>query len=101
MNREVYLDFLQTFVWSEVRAVITRRHFWLQQDGATEHTADRMREWLEGRFDDRVINLFSGRPLSSCTPDMSNLDYWLWSVYLAGLQMSPSALLEELVATAK
>ena len=27
VNREVYLDFSQTFVWSELRAVITRRHF--------------------------------------------------------------------------
>ena len=99
MNREVYLNFLQTFVWSEVLTVIARRHFWLQQDGATEHTADRVREWLEGRFDGRVINLFSGRPLPSCTPDMSTLDYWLWSVYLAELRMSPSALLEELIVT--
>ena len=29
------LDFLQTFIWSEVRSVFTRRRFWLQQDGAT------------------------------------------------------------------
>ena len=63
MDRKVYHDFLQTFVWSEVRAVFTRRRFWLQQDGATEHTADRVREWLEGRFGDRAISWFSGRPL--------------------------------------
>ena len=42
-----------------------------------------MREWLEGKFADRVISRFSDSPWS-CTPDIS-LDHWLWSVCLAEL----------------
>ena len=43
-------DILQIVFWPEVRAVVIRRRFWLQQDGATAHTAVRAREWLERKF---------------------------------------------------
>ena len=71
MDREVYLDFLHTCTWSEVRAVVTRQRFWRQheQDGATEHTAVRVRKWLEARGEvrRRGTSWFSGRPLHPCT----------------------------------
>ena len=41
MDWEVYLEFLQIFIWSGVQVVVTRQCFWLQQDKAKEHTADR------------------------------------------------------------
>ena len=68
MDREVYLDFLQTFVWSEVLAAFTRRSFWLQQNRTTEHTAVRVSEGLEDKFGDRVISWLSGHPLAHLHP---------------------------------
>ena len=43
-----------------MRATATRRRFWLQQNGASVHTAVRLREWLGGKFGDRVISKLSG-----------------------------------------
>ena len=63
------------------------------------HTSIWVREQLKGEFDNRVISKFSGSPWPSCIPDFSSLDYWVWTVCLAELQRSPSAILEELIAT--
>jgi hypothetical protein len=48
---------------------------WLQQDGATSHTANSTTEMLKQFFDDRIIskNLW---PLRS--PDLTPPDYFLW-----------------------
>ena len=79
--------------------MITRRYFSLQQDGATAHITVRAGEWREGKFGDRMISRFSCRPLPPCTPEMSSLNYRLWSVCPAELRMSPSATLERLNTT--
>ena len=52
-------------------------------------------EWLEGRFGDRVISKLNGHTWPSRTPDMSSLDYWPWSLCLAELKRSHSAILDE------
>ena len=62
MDWEAYLHLLQTVVLQEVRATVTKRRFWLQQDGATAHPAVRERKWRGGKFGDRVISRFSGHP---------------------------------------
>ena len=79
--------------------VVTRRRSWLQWDGSTGYTAVRARKWLEGNFDDRVNSWISGRPWPSCAPDMSFLNYRLWSVCMAKLRRRLSVNLEELIAT--
>ena len=51
---------------------------WLQQDGATSHTAIVTINWLENKFGERVIsrNGRVGWPPLSC--DLTQLDYFLW-----------------------
>ena len=69
-------------------AAARRRH------GAQSDRNEWLEGWLEGRFDDRVITKFNGHTWPSHTPDMSSLDYWPWSVCLAELKRSHSAILE-------
>jgi hypothetical protein len=54
------------------------RFCWLQQDGATSHTAKPTMEMLKQFFDDRIISKSLWPPRSS---DVTPADYFLW-VYL-------------------
>ena len=94
VSLEVYLDLLQTVVWPEVRVVVTRRRFWLQQDGAMAHTAVRVREWLGGKSDDRVISRFSGRPCHTCHA-MPHLARHICHLWTTGSGLVPSGAAEE------
>ena len=58
-----------------------------------------VREWLDGKFGDRVISRFSGCLWASCSPDVWPLDYWLCLACLVELRRSPSTTPEELIAT--
>jgi hypothetical protein len=51
--------------------------FWLQQDGATSHTANSTMEMLKQFFDDRIIskNLWPPRSPDLTPPDYFLLDY--------------------------
>jgi hypothetical protein len=48
---------------------------WLQQDGATSHTANSTMEMLKQFFDDRIISRNLWPPQS---PDLTPPDYFLW-----------------------
>jgi hypothetical protein len=51
------------------------RFCWLQQDGATSHTANSTTEMLNQYFDDRIISNHLWSPRS---PDLTPPDYFLW-----------------------
>jgi hypothetical protein len=51
------------------------RFCWLQQDGATSHTANSTMEKLKQFFDDRIISKNLWPPRS---PDLTPRDYILW-----------------------
>ena len=99
LNQDVYLDMLNRVVWPQIRSVSTRKGYYFQQDGATCHTTQRVRNWLEQKFDKRIISRFTDIPWPSKSPDFSPLDYWFWSVCLQELRRHPPSTLEELVDT--
>lgn len=90
---------LKTVVWPRIKNVAGRRRYWFQQDGATPHTAVRVREWLTSKFGDRVISRFTDRPWPARSPDLSPLDYWFWSVCMVELRKNPPNSLPDLVNT--
>ena len=98
VNQTVYLDMLQKILWPKVRNVSSRKAYWFQQDGATAHTALTVREWLESKFDHRIISRFAPVPWPARSPDLSPLDYWLWSFLSETLHKNHSHLtsIEEL-----
>jgi hypothetical protein len=51
------------------------RFCWLQQDGATSHTANSTMEMLKQFLDDRIISKNLWQPRS---PDLTPPDYFLW-----------------------
>ena len=60
VNRERYVELALTPFWEELRKKVgtkERRREWFQQDGATPHTAQGSLQWLQKRFDGRVISL--------------------------------------------
>ena len=96
VNQLVYLDMLENVVWPRIRSVSSRRQYFFQQDGATAHTTLRVREWLATKFRERIISRYTNIPWPSRSPDLSPLDYWLWSVCLAELRRNPPSDMEEL-----
>ena len=57
-----------------------------------------MREWLKSKFDHRIISRFAPVPWPARSPDLSPLDYWLWSFLSETLHKNHSHLtsIEEL-----
>jgi hypothetical protein len=99
LNQHVYLDLLKTVLWPKIRSQATRKQLWFQQDGATCHTTNMVREWLAEKFGQRVISRLTARPWPAKSPCLSPLDYWFWSVCLQELRRNPPNTLEELMET--
>ena len=57
---------------------------WLQQDGATPHTARLTLAWLRQHFAGQLISLKTEVPWAPHSPDLSPLDFMLWG-YLKSL----------------
>ena len=72
---------------------------WCQQDGATVHTTTVAREWLQHKFDGRVISRLTDRPWSAKSPDLSPLHFWFWSVAMTELGQVPPASIRYLKLT--
>ena len=51
---------------------------WIQQDGATPHTAAASRAWLQERFPDRAISLREEVEWAPRYSDLSRLEFFLW-----------------------
>ena len=86
------------FLWPKARNVSSRKAYWFQQDGATAHTALTVREWVEIKFEHRIISRSAPVPWPARSPDLSPLDYWLWSFLSETLHKNHSHLtsIEEL-----
>ena len=78
LNHESYLDILRTFVWPRFRRKVADQDLWWQQDGATAHTVEIVRNWLDNKFDGRVISNKMTHFWPPCSPDLSPLDFWFW-----------------------
>lgn len=80
INQERYVSAALEPFWEELgrRRGIHRHEEWLQQDGATPHTAKKSLEWLHHHFRNRLISLKTAVPWSPHSPDLSPLDFFLW-----------------------
>ena len=99
VNGSAYLRLLKEGLWPRIRHRVRRDRLWFQQDGATVHTTAAVRQWLEEKFDGRVISRLTERPWPSRSPDLSPLDHWFWSVALSELRWNPLESLQALKAT--
>ena len=50
INQEVYLNILKNDIWPKAKNSVARRKYWFQQNGATPHTAIRVRHRLASKF---------------------------------------------------
>jgi len=75
VNKERYQQMLQDFFIPEIAPIGNK---WLQQDGATAHTANTSMALLREHFGDHLISLKTDFPWPAHSPDLSPLDFWLW-----------------------
>ena len=59
--------------------VDTTPDIWFQQTGTTAHTSVIGRDWLKSRFGSKVISHLTDFPWPPRSPDLSPLDFFLWS----------------------
>lgn len=74
ITKEIYTEMLETVMNVDIAPDI-----WFQQDGATAHTSLIARNWLKSRFGNKVISHHTDFPWPARSPDLSPLDFFLWS----------------------
>ena len=70
-----------------------------KQDDATAHTTQQVREWLETKFQGRIISRYASIPWPARSPDLSPLDYWFWSHCTERVTKVGQRLIEDLKIT--
>ena len=73
INRVTYLNMLKETFHDD-----TNSDKWLQQDGATAHTAGEEKEWLKRRFSGRIIFHRSELQWPPRSPYLSPLYFYIW-----------------------
>ena len=77
INKDRYISILKKFWRSLVRKCADTLHQqWLQQDGATPHTARTSLEWLSGHFEARIISRRSAISRPAHSPDLTPYIYF-------------------------
>ena len=72
-----YLSMLRDCVWPDIRFGSSRRKYFWQQDGASSHVTKEVLDFVDQRFQHRVISSFI--PWPPYSPDLSPLDFFfLW-----------------------
>ena len=74
ITKETYIEMLETVMNVDITPDI-----WFQQDGATAHTSVIARDWLKSRFGNKVISHRTDFLWPARSPDLSPLDFFLWS----------------------
>ena len=79
VNATRYITVLDSF-WRELETFpgVQTRKQWLQQDGATPHTANIAMDWLREHFGDRFISRRHSPEWAPVSPDLSPPDFYLW-----------------------
>ena len=72
VNAERYLDTALRPFWREIkgRNIIDMKRVWMQQDGATPHTARKSMAWLQEHFPGRLISLKADVEWTPHSPDL-------------------------------
>ena len=78
---QVYLQLLQQRVWPGLQAIMGEEEEFVvfQHDGPSAHYETRVRAWLDGKLEDRWMGRGGPIPWPARSPDLSPLDFWLWS----------------------
>ena len=87
VNQDRYLKMLRDDVAPKVEQKfgLDLSRYWFQQDGATCHTTKNVLDWLNTKFQTRIISRNAdkrnrgGVNWPSRSPDLNPLDYWYWS----------------------
>ena len=92
-----YRCMLEDFLLPELRRKrISRRKAWLQQDGATPHTALSVLNFLQSKFPGKVISKGGDFRWPPRSPDLSPLDFFLWGYLKTEVYRTPPRSLREL-----
>lgn len=82
VNAAIYRELVQQLA-TDMQATLGVDRFqnvWLQQDGATPHTARDTRHFLQQLFPDRLVGAHLTLDWPSHSPDLSMCDFFLWGV---------------------
>ena len=88
INSERYYKMLQDYLFVQLQSN-RYAHYYFQQDGAPSHVSVSVKQALKDFFHTRIISRGFTNEWPACSPDLSPLDFWLWSyikekVYLIG-----------------
>jgi hypothetical protein len=75
VNQLNYLEMLKNYFWPKVLRTPNYKNYYLQQDGATPHTAIAVQTWLGQNFGKKFITKEMWPPRS---PDLNPCDFYLW-----------------------
>lgn len=80
LNSERYLEFLQTDLsdFLDNLSLAERINLYFQQDGASIHSTNEVRRWLDQEFGNQWIGRFSENPWPARSPDLTPLDFFIW-----------------------
>ena len=79
INAERYCDMLNEFLIPKLKQKRKLSKTVFQEDGASSHVSARAKEILLENFGTRVISRHFADQWPACSPDLSPLDFWLWS----------------------
>lgn len=78
VSQVTYLEMLENKLWPDIENRRDIRRVYFQQDGAPPHTGGRVLEWLQERFQGRIISQRCEVPWPPQSPDLNPLDFWFW-----------------------
>ena len=78
VNGEAYLHLLVEDLWPAVKSTASRKSLYFMQDGASPHTTGQVMEFLNQKFQGRVISRKADFEWPAKSPDLNPLDYWFW-----------------------
>ena len=97
VNTESYLALLKDVVWPVFRNTATRRGYWWMQDGATPHCTLVAKNFLQEKFQNRVISRGSAINWPARSPDLNPLDFHFWGTVQAEVYRAKPQTIENLV----
>lgn len=98
LTADRYLDFLENHLVDLLENVplTIRQGMWYQHDGAPAHFPLRVRQFLDQRFEGRVIGRGAQHSWPPRSPDLTCLDYYLWGHMKDMVYQTPSETVEDL-----
>ena len=98
LNGERYLNMLRNEIENEIEHLPLEisRNMYFHQDGAPPHNTRIVQDYINARFDNRVISTHGEIRWPARSPDLTPMDYFLWGYIKDSVYKTPSNTLEEL-----